>query len=125
MSKQQQAINDYLQALLQDVDDEPLKVEEAQLSQQVKTLGLEVLVAEVPDAIVETATEVVTELKQEQSVEVEEQIILQAPVEVKPEVEIETPAVVEKKKKLFPTGQSSHFNVCYLRFPDSCLLCLW
>jgi len=98
VSKQQQAINDYLQALLQDVDDEPVKVEEAQSSQQVKTVGLEVLVAEVPDAIIETATEVVTELKQEQSVEVEEQTILQVPVEVKPEVEIETLAVVDKKE---------------------------
>ena len=98
MSKQQQAINDYLQALLLDVDEEPLKVDDVQLSPQIKTVGLENLVAEVPEAIVETAQQVVTELKQEQSVEVEDQTVLQTPVEVKPEVEVETQAIVEKEE---------------------------
>lgn len=76
MSKQQQAINDYLQALLLDVDDEPEAVEDAPILTQTKTLGLEQLVAEIPDTIVETEIEQVTETS------------LQSPVELEPAVEL-------------------------------------
>jgi len=86
MSKQQQAINDYLQALLLDVDDEPLAVEEVQAEQQIKTVGLEELVAEIPGTITETTTEVkeLTEVAQE--VEVEQKAAVEAVVVEKEEL---------------------------------------
>jgi len=55
-SSQQQAINDYLQALLLEVDEEP--VEEPQYQEpQPQAVGLEQLVAEIPEVITETETE--------------------------------------------------------------------
>ena len=68
MNRQQQAINDYLQALLHDVDDEP---EPAALAEvPPPAMGLERLVAEVPEVISETEsrTEVVTEVALQQPV---------------------------------------------------------
>jgi len=104
MSKQQQAINDYLQALLLGVDDEPLAVEEAQPEQQTKVVGLEELVAEIPDTIVETTTEIVIETKLDQSVETE------ALVEVVTEVAAEESAPVIEKEELIPEWAQQAFQ---------------
>ena len=69
LNRQQQAIDDYLQALLHDVDDEPEPAPVAEVP--VATLGLEQLVAQVPDVISET----------EAVVEVATQVALQQPLE--------------------------------------------
>lgn len=60
MSAQKKAINDYLQALLQDVDEEACAepLTDTQSIQQKKMLGLETLIAEIPDTLVEEVVEV-------------------------------------------------------------------
>ena len=92
MSKQKQAIDEYLQALLLDVGNEPVAIDEAVQGIQTKTVGLEELVAQVPDTIIETVEELAVEIKQEQAVE-EQQAELEAPLTV---VETETSVVSEK-----------------------------
>ncbi|MCW9012396.1 MAG: chemotaxis protein CheW [Gammaproteobacteria bacterium] len=63
MSNQQQAINDYLQALLQDANDTDA-VEDTQI-EQIKpvAIGLEKLVAEIPEIVVEAKPETLVEEK--------------------------------------------------------------
>ena len=81
MSEQDKAIHEYLQALLQDVTDDKAVVEpqfeEAEPVIQTKHLGLEELVAEIPEVIVKTET--VTENK----AEVIEEPVAEIEVEVK------------------------------------------
>lgn len=61
MSKQEQVINDYLQALLEDVEDTSHPVDVVKPVQQLRTIGLETLVAEVPETVTEISTETIVE----------------------------------------------------------------
>jgi purine-binding chemotaxis protein CheW len=87
VSKQDKAIHEYLQALLQDVPDEAAtqpQFDEAESVTQTKILGIEGLVAEIPEVIVETET--VTENKTEVvEVEVIEEPVAEIVTEVKGE----------------------------------------
>ncbi|HEY9050561.1 MAG TPA: chemotaxis protein CheW [Gammaproteobacteria bacterium] len=87
-NKQQQAIADYLDALLADVNDEPAT--ETQLDEpRVVNLGLQALVAEVPEIV---------ELKTETPVE--------TPAEIEPEVKVETTTETKVEVKTEPVVQS-------------------
>ena len=90
MSNQQKAIHDYLQALLQDVADDEIvehpQFDEAEPVMETKALGLEKLVAEIPEVIVETET--VTEIKAKVIVaEVIEEPVAEIKVEEKQSIE--------------------------------------
>ncbi len=96
MNRQQQAINDYLQALLNDVEDEALPelpVAEAEPETRTPTLGLDQLVAEIPEVVTETETELKTEVEVEVEVEAPAvEVVTEAePALAEPEV---TPDVV-------------------------------
>ena len=99
MSNQQKAIDDYLQALLQDVANvevvTPPQFEEAEAVVQTKPLGLDKLVAEIPEVIVET--EIVTEHKTEVvEVEVIEEPVTETELEVKEKRAVEEQVAVEQ-----------------------------
>lgn len=73
--KQQQAIHDYLEALLQDVGEALPEKPQFQEEEQPKTIGLEELVAQIPEVITEAPVETVTET--ETVVEVKEQPVVE------------------------------------------------
>lgn len=84
MNKQQQAINDYLQALLNDVEDEALpELPVAEAEPHTSSLGLDKLIAEIPEVVIETEAETVTET-----------VIVEAGPEVSVEVAVDEPDVV-------------------------------
>ncbi|TNF35675.1 MAG: hypothetical protein EP315_05430 [Gammaproteobacteria bacterium] len=89
-NRQQQAIADYLDALLADVS-EPLAEPEPELDEpRVVNLGLQALVAEVPDIIeTEPAVEMPVEVQAETIVKVE----TLAPVETQPAAVSSTPVI--------------------------------
>ena len=76
MNPQQQAINDYLQALLSDVPEEPS--EPVSLAEpQPRTLGLDQLVEAIPDTPEQTETEVALQQQVESKVSEDQQTALQ------------------------------------------------
>lgn len=88
-SSQQKAINDYLQALLLEVDEEPAEPLPYQESQPV-TLGLEQLVAEIPEVIVETETETETETELSEAIELTEpELEIEVANERAPQIQLE------------------------------------
>ena len=72
-NKQQQAISDYLEALLQDVPDEPVTETPVAEEPQPVAVGLENLVAEIAQPVtrLETKTEVVVDQQLEVQQEIE------------------------------------------------------
>ena len=108
-SNQQQAIHDYLESLLLDIDEsneqlplqaEPVDTKNIDVSPQHKepvatplVVGLDKLVAEIPQVIVETKTEVETDLLIETG--------------VKPQVNVEIPEVAES---LIPVWAETRFQ---------------
>jgi purine-binding chemotaxis protein CheW len=78
MNRQQQAINDYLQALLNEVEDEPEEQQQTAVAEvQEPVVGLDRLVAEIPETIEEAKVEV--ELETE--VVEQAQVVTQVPLE--------------------------------------------
>lgn len=82
-SSQQQAINDYLQALLLEVDEEPVEEPQYQESQP-ETVGLEQLVAEIPEVVTETITE-----HSEQVELAEPELEIEVTTEITPQIQLE------------------------------------
>ncbi len=94
MSTQQQAINDYLQALLH--DDNELEVVDVHVTEdKPKTVGLEKLVAEIPEIVEKVETKVESKLETEVALqeEAEQEEVVETAVET---VALVEPAVKEQ-----------------------------
>jgi len=125
-SAQQQAIYEYLQSLLlevpeeieQPVKKEPLKAVQAPVAEVVNErtheepekksniIGLEQLVAEVPDVITQTATETIVEVKAETTPEVKEEIELE--LQTQPEQQLQ--AELNEDETAIPEWAEARFQ---------------
>lgn len=104
-NKQQQAIADYLDALLADVEDHPEVDAKPSLDMQpVVNLGLKALVAEVPD-IVETEIEIPVETK----IETAPEVVVETRQEVQPE------PVVLSSEPIIPAWAEQKFQCLLFR----------
>lgn len=108
-SKQQQAIADYLQALLEDVAEEPVELAVVE-EPKPKVVGLEKLIETVPETLEETRQEVRLEqpVEEPEAVEPVEVVVQQQEETIVAEVLPETP--IEKSESLVPEWGAEPFQ---------------